>query len=499
MQAASARARLDSDRFFSNTGKRNLIGKDWVPALSGRELQVHDPSTGGILMNTPLSAREDVSSAVQAARRAFDQGPWTKMTPYERARIMLKIADLIEAHHEELAQIEAIDAGKPINQARYVDVPLTLHQFHFYAGVVTKIGGRTITPSCPYMPGTSFHAYTTRDPLGVVGLITPFNFPLLLGAMKIAPALAAGCTMVLKPDERAPGSLLRLAELALEAGLPEGVLNVVLGPGETGAALAAHDQVDKIAFTGSVEAGRSVLKAAAGNLKKVSLELGGNSPNIIFKDADLGKAIPGAAAAAYTNAGECCVAGARLYVEDAVYDKVVEGVIAQARALKIGPAMDDSTNLGPVITGEHLQRVLGYLDGARADGAKCLQGGKKVARDGYFLEPTVVTEARPQSKFMAEEVFGPVAKIVRFSSVDEVIAQSNDSVYGLAAGVWTQDVSKAHRVAGALKAGTVWVNCYNVFDTALPFGGYKQSGWARESCPEAIDLYTETKTVCLAL
>jgi phenylacetaldehyde dehydrogenase len=498
MQAASARKQLASDSFFSSS-KRNLIGKDWVPAGSGREAQVHDPSTGGVLMTTPLSGADDVHKAVQAARRAFDQGPWTKMTPYERARIMLKIADLIEANQEELAQIEAIDAGKPIMQARYVDVPLTLHQFHFYAGLVTKQGGRTITPSCPYMPGTTFHAYTARDPLGVVGLITPFNFPLLLGAMKLAPALAAGCTMVLKPDERAPGSLLRLAELALQAGLPEGVLNVVVGPGEAGAALAAHPQVDKIAFTGSVEAGRSVLKGAAGNLKKVSLELGGNSPNIIFRDADLSKAIPGAAAAAYTNAGECCVSGARLYVEDAIYDKVVQGVIDAARSLKIGPAMDDATNLGPVITQEHLARVLGYLDGARADGAKCLQGGKKVPREGYFIEPTVITEARHDSKFMVDEVFGPVAKIARFSSLEEVVRQSNDSVYGLAAGVWTQDVSKAHKVAAALKAGTVWVNCYNVFDTALPFGGYKQSGWARESCPEALDLYTEMKTVCVAL
>jgi phenylacetaldehyde dehydrogenase len=498
MHAASVRPRPASELFFS-TAKRNLIGKDWVPAVSGKEIKVHDPSTGGVLMTTPASAQEDVNNAAVAARRAFDHGTWPRMTPYERSRVLLKLADLIEANQEELAQIEAVDAGKPIMQARYVDVPLALHQFHFYAGLVTKVGGRTITPSCPYMPGATFHAYTAREPVGVVGLITPFNFPLLLGAMKLAPALAAGCTLILKPDERAPGSSLRLAELALAAGVPEGVFNVVTGGPEAGAALAAHQQVDKIAFTGSVDAGRKVLQAAAGNLKKVSLELGGNSPNIIFRDADLAKAIAGASAAAYTNAGECCVSGARLYVEDAVYDQVVSGLVTQARGLKIGPALDDSTQMGPVITQEHVTRVMNYFQAARGEGARFAHGGNKIAREGYFIEPTVVTDAKADGAFMTEEVFGPVAKVVRFSSVAEVISQSNASPFGLAAGVWTQDVSKAHRVAAALKAGTVWVNCYNVFDTALPFGGYKQSGWARESCPEALDLYLETKTVCLAL
>ena len=486
------------ESFFAQA-KRNLVGANWLPALSGRELAVADPSTGRTLMTTADSGGEDVHQAVRAARAAFDHGPWPKLTPFERARILRTWADLIDRHREQLARIEAIDTGKPIMQARHVDVPLALHQFHFYAGLVPQLGGRTITPSCPYTPATKYHAYTLREPVGVIGAITPFNFPLLLGAMKIAPALAAGCTLVLKPDERAPGSSLRLGELALEAGLPEGVFNVVTGGAETGAALAAHPQVDKIAFTGSSEAGRSVMRAAAGNLKKVSLELGGNCPNIIFADADLAQAVAGAGAGAYTNAGECCVAGARVFVEAAVYDQVLEGLIAHARGLKIGPAANETTELGPLITAEHLGRVLGYLEAARAEGGRTRQGGKRLPGEGFFLEPTVVTDAREGGRFMADEVFGPVAKVIRFEDFSEVITQANASPYGLAAGIWTHDVSKAHRAAAALKAGTVWVNCYNIFDTALPFGGYKQSGWGRESCPEALELYTETKTVCLAL
>ena len=498
MQTVSKRDYPLSRDFFSTT-KKNLIGGAWVPALTGKKREVLDPSTGRLLMTTADSGARDVHNAVAAAKKAFSWGPWARLSPYERSRLILKLADLVEKHQEELAQIEAIDAGKPIMQARYVDVPLTLHQFHFYAGLVTKLGGRTITPSCPYMAETTFHAYTSRVPVGVVGLITPFNFPLLLGSMKIAPALAAGCTVVLKPDERAPGSSLRLAELALEAGFPEGVFNVVTGAAAAGAALAAHPEVDKIAFTGSTEAGRQVLQAAAGNLKKVSLELGGNCPNIIFADADLGKAIPAAAAAAYTNAGECCVAGARVFVEDKVFDQVVDGIVENARRLKIGAAIDDSTQLGPLITQEHLDKVIGYLDAAEKEGGRCVGGGNKVVREGYFLEPAVVVEARADGRFMTGEVFGPVTKIARFKDIEEVITQANNSIYGLAAGVWTENVSKAHQMASALAAGTVWVNCYNVFDTALPFGGFKQSGWGRESCPETLDLYTETKTVCLAL
>jgi phenylacetaldehyde dehydrogenase len=485
-------------QFFARP-QTNLIGKDRLPARSGKTIRVLDPATGELLTTTADSGAEDVNAAVMAARKAFDEGPWRRMVPYERVRLILKFADLLEKHQGELAEIETLDTGKPIMGSRYVDVPLVLNQFHFFAGLATKVRGNTMTLSCPYTPGQQYHSYTLREPVGVAGLITPFNFPMLLGAMKIAPALSAGCTIVLKPDERTPGSSLRMAELALEAGIPEGVFNVVTGGPQTGAALAAHEAVDKIAFTGSTEAGREVMRAAAGNLKKVTLELGGNAPNIILNDADIPAAIQGAGFAAYVNMGEVCVAGARLLVQDQVYDQVLEGLIAYANGLKIGPGMDESTQMGPLITPEHLDRVCSYIESGRQAGAKIVAGGDRVKRQGFFVQPTVVTNTTPDMKIVRDEVFGPVVTVARFSDVDQAVREANNTTYGLAAGLWTRDVSKAHRIAAALASGTVWINCYNIFDTALPFGGYKQSGWGRESCPEAMDLYTQVKAVCLAL
>jgi phenylacetaldehyde dehydrogenase len=498
MQAMSSGSGAPGDAFFSRP-QRNLVGRERVPALSGREWQVHDPSTGRVLMSTPDSAREDVDHAVRVARRAFESGPWPRLSPYERSRLMLRFADAVEAHQEELARIEAIDAGKPLTQARYVDVPLALHQLHFYAGLVTKTAGRTITPSVPYMSGTTFHAYSVREPVGVAGLITPFNFPLLLAAMKVAPALAAGCTMVLKPDERAPGSSLRLAELALEAGIPEGVLNVVCGGPTPAPRWRRTRRWTRSPSPARPRPGATSCARRGETSRRCRWSWAGTRPASSSATPIWRGPSPASPRAPSPTPASAAWPGRRVFVEDAVYDQVMAGLVKHATGLKIGAAGEAETELGPLITEEHREKVLGYLDGARAGGAQFLTGGKTVGREGYFLEPTVVVDARRDTPFMRDEVFGPVAKVVRFRDPEEAIAQANDSVYGLAAGLWTTDVSKAHRVAAALKAGTVWVNCYNVFDTALPFGGYKQSGWGRESSPETIELYTELKTVCVAL
>ncbi|HKW18883.1 MAG TPA: aldehyde dehydrogenase family protein [Terriglobales bacterium] len=481
---------------FIEKPRKMLINNKWVDAVSGKTFPTYDPSTGEVLAQIAEGDRADIDLAVKAARKAFSEGPWRKMTPSERGRLMWKLSDLLEQHLEEFAYLESLDNGKPLTVARVADVPLAVDLFRYMAGWATKIEGNTI----PISSGGQFLAYTLREPVGVVGQIIPWNFPLLMAAWKLGPALASGCTVILKPAEQTPLSALRLGELIVEAGFPEGVVNIVPGYGETaGAALAAHMDVDKVAFTGSTEVGKLIVHAATGNLKRVSLELGGKSPNVVFKDADMDTAIGGAASAIFFNHGQCCCAGSRLYVEKEVFDKVVDGVSERAKKIRVGPGLDSNTQMGPLVSEEQMNRVCGYLESGFSQGAKAVAGGQKKGDKGYFVEPTVLVNTREDMKVVQEEIFGPVVTAMPFSDPEEILPRANDNVYGLAAGVWTRDISKAHRVAEHLQAGTVWVNCYNVFDAALPFGGYKQSGWGREMGHEVLNNYTQTKAVCVRL
>lgn len=485
---------------FLEQPKQLLIDGSWVSAHSGKTFEVYNPATAEVIAQVAEGDSQDIEDAVKAARRAFESGPWRTMTPSQRGKLIWKIGDLIEQNNDQLAQLETVDNGKPFGVARVADVPLAADMFRYMAGWATKIEGNTIPISVPYAPGAQFQAFTLREPVGVVGQIIPWNFPLLMAAWKLAPALACGCTVVLKVAEQTPLSALRLGELIQEAGIPDGVVNIVTGFGETaGAALAAHEDVDKVAFTGSTEVGKLIAKAATGNLKKVTLELGGKSPNVILKDADLNTAVPGAASAIFFNHGQCCCAGSRLYVEQDVFEEVTAGIAEEAKKIKVGNGFEADTGMGPLVSQEQYERVTGFLDRGRTAGAEAICGGGTPESPGYFVDPTVLVNTSEAMEVVQEEIFGPVVAAMPFKDSDELVARANDSVYGLAAGVWTADVAKAHRLAKQMRAGTVWVNCYNVFDAAMPFGGYKQSGWGREMGHEVLNNYLETKSVCLGL
>jgi len=482
---------------FKAPQTRNLIGGKWQDAASGETIAIEDPATEEQIASVPRSGAEDIDRAVQAARAAFENPAWRKIRPIDRGKLLENIARKIEDHADELAHLESVDTGKAISFAKILDMPSTIDVFRYMGGWCSKITGKTLPVS---FDGREYHAYTRREPIGVVGAITPWNYPLALGSWKIASALAAGCTMVLKPTELTPLSTLRLAELCLEAGLPEGVLNIVNGYGhEAGAALAQHHDVNKITFTGSTAVGKKIVEYSLGNLKRVTLELGGKSPSIVFADADLDQVGLGAALAVFFNSGQICFAASRLFVEEKVYDQVVEAVAAVARTFQVGNGRDPNTMMGPVVSRKQQERILGYVQSGIEQGATLVTGGKKVGDKGYFIEPTVFANARPSMKIVQEEIFGPVVSVIPFKDVEEVTRMANDTTYGLAANIWTRDIKKAHKLAHRLEAGSVWINCHGIIDAAAPFGGFKQSGWGREVSEEGLQVYTETKTVCALL
>jgi aldehyde dehydrogenase (NAD+) len=471
-----------------------FIGGKWIPSASGKTFETIHPATEEVIAEIAEGDAEDVELAVDAAREAFDNGPWPRMDARDRGILINRLADLIAEEAEDLAAIETLDNGKPIRDARRADIPLVIDCLRYFAGWADKIQGRTIPVRGEYF------CYTRREPVGVVGQIIPWNFPALMVAWKWGPALAAGCTIVMKPAEQTPLSCLRMARLAQKAGIPDGVINVVPGYGPTaGAAIVRHPGIDKVAFTGELSTAQIIQKEAAATTKRLTFELGGKSPNVIFADADLESAIEGAHFALYFNQGQCCCAGSRLFVQQKVYDEVVERIADKNRGTKIGDPFDPETEQGPQVDKAQFDKILKYIDYGKKDGAKCVTGGKRFGDRGYFVEPTLFANVEDDMRIARDEIFGPVMSVLKFKDMDELIRRANDTNFGLAAAVWTRDVAKAHRFAREVRAGTIWVNCYDVFDAAAPFGGFKQSGLGRELGEAGLDAYTETKTVMVAL
>ncbi|MGD6741800.1 aldehyde dehydrogenase family protein [Streptomyces sp. BH106] len=469
------------------------IGDEWVAASSGATLTTSDPGTGRALAEVPLAGAEDVDRAVSEARQAFTT--WRRTAPLERAAILWRIADTLEAHADELALLETLDTGKPLEHSRGYDLNSAINEFRYMSGLAARVNGRLSPLST--MPSGVFHSYTRLEPLGVIGAITPWNFPLANASWKIAPALACGNTVVLKPSEETPLTTIRAAELMLQAGLPAGVVNVVTGDGSTGQALVRHPGVNKITFTGSTSTGQEIARVAAENMTRVSLELGGKSPNVIFADADIEAAILGAVGGGFWDSGEVCSSGSRLYVERPALDRVLEGLRKATEAMPIGHGLEPDTAIGPLISARHLDRVSGYVEEARGEGVEVAFGGERLDREGHFYRPTALLGASPDSKVINEEIFGPVLTVVPFDDATEVIDAANATSYGLAAGVWTSDIAKAHHFSENVEAGVVWVNSYGVVDPTMPWGGLKKSGWGRENGEQALHEFTEAKAVCM--
>lgn len=481
---------------FAIKSHGHFINNEWCDSQDKRYFDVYDPSCAKVITQVSLASSIEVDRAVMSARQSFERGVWSSKKYMDKAKVLWKVADLIEQNADILAELESLDNGKPFSVAKIADVSLAAEQFRYYATLCTKTDGNLINISLPFDKNTNYHAYSSKEPIGVVAQIIPWNFPLLMAAWKLAPALTAGCSMILKPAEQTPLSAAYLMNLLQEAGIPKGVVNLVNGDGSTGALLSAHPDVDKVAFTGSTEVGKLIVQSASSNLKKVSLELGGKSPNIIFKDCDIQKAILGAANAIFFNHGQCCCAGSRLFIQESIYEEVLDGVKNIAKNIRVEVGMSENSMMGPLVSKEQFSKVTNYIVDGVKEGALLISNNQQ-KEDGYFVYPTILANTNKNMKVVKEEIFGPVLCAQKFNNEEEVIQEANDSIYGLAAGIWTNDLNKAHRVSKKLRSGTVWINCYNVFDAALPFGGYKQSGWGREMGYEALNLYTETKSVCI--